>query len=501
MRNVLGAGCTDGTTHRGVDRRDRSAHVWDGHDSPRVRRYGLTIGSALTLAALFCSAGTIPAADAVGLVSGVVFVLAGAALLVGWQVNGWAYCAWLGLAGIDLGALSIAHNSMVGSAGARDGVAYSLGAVLVTVIVAALLIAAMRGPEVDSGLRPWPVLVISLGAGLFGLVVLERFVSAAAGSVELRRLMSTVCALMWWEVASCALSRRVASRHRGWTQVVAAVALLMGAAQAAGIAIGSPEAPAIWPQIGEFAASGVALMMSLSLLRRVLEGQDRYQFSLRADLDLTRHRTERERAELDERLHDLRNAVSAVRTADAALRRYQADLDPATGERLADAISAELCRLQVLVEPERPLEIAELPLDEALAPVIALARASDMRLEVDMGSDVVLGNADATARIVQNLLVNARTHAPGTPVSLVSRRVEDRVEVRISDRGRGVPAFEQSSLFERGFRGAASSGTDGSGVGLFVASRLAADMHGRLRLDPSGPGATFVLELPARHAV
>jgi signal transduction histidine kinase len=241
----------------------------------------------------------------------------------------------------------------------------------------------------------------------------------------------------------------------------------------------------------------VALATSLALMRRVLDGQDRYQFSLRADLDLTRQETEREKAELDERLHDLRNAVTAVRTADAALRRYQAQLDPETGERLADAITDELGRLQLLVEPQRPLEISAVALDEALAPVIELARASDMRLEVNMGSDVVLGDADATARIVQNLLVNARVHAPGSPVSLVSRRVQDKVELRISDGGRGVPEVDRSSIFERGFRGGDPGEAEGSGVGLFVASRLAADMRGRLRLDPSGPGATFVLELPA----
>jgi signal transduction histidine kinase len=271
----------------------------------------------------------------------------------------------------------------------------------------------------------------------------------------------------------------------------------MTAAEAAAIAVSSSPVGELWPRIGGFAAAAVALLISLHLLGRVLDGQDRYQFSLRADLDLTRDRTERERAELDGRLHDLRNAVTAVRSADTALRRYQAQLDPETGERLADAITAELGRLQLLVEPERPLEISAVALDEALAPVIALARASDMRVEVNMGSDVVLGDADATARIVQNLLVNARMHAPGSPVSVVSRRVRDKVELRVSDGGRGVPEADRLFIFERGFRGCDPSETNGSGLGLSVASRLATDMRGRLRLDPSGPGATFVLELPA----
>jgi signal transduction histidine kinase len=452
------------------------------------------------MAALCCSAGAIPAVDAVVLVSGLGFVLAGAALLIGWKLNGWACCAWLGVAAVDLGVMSIVQHSIFGSAGDRFGFAYSLGSILVTVIVAGLVDASVRAPEVDSGLRPLRMLGLTLAAGLVGLVVLGRLASSIGGGVELARAMSTGCALIWWEIAYYALSRRAAPSRRDVSRVVAAISLLMSAAGAVDIVVSASASDALWPWMCGLAAAAAALLMSVYLLRRVLDGQDRYQLGLRMDLDLTRDRSERDRAVLDERLHDLRNAVTAVRAADAALRRCQADLDPQTGEQLADAITAELCRLQTLVEPERPLEIAEVALREALAPVIALARASDMRLDVDMGSDLVLGDAEATARIVQNLLVNARLHAPGSPVSVVSRRVRDKVELRISDLGRGVPERERASLFERGFRGRDSIGTDGSGVGLFVASKLASDMRGRLRLDPSGPGATFVLELPACSA-
>ena len=54
----------------------------------------------------------------------------------------------------------------------------------------------------------------------------------------------------------------------------------------------------------------------------------------------------------------------------------------AGGRSLLDAITAELSRLQTLVEPDRQLETGEVSLKEALTPAIALARASGMTLDV-----------------------------------------------------------------------------------------------------------------------
>ncbi len=77
--------------------------------------------------------------------------------------------------------------------------------------------------------------------------------------------------------------------------------------------------------------------------------------------------------------------------------------------------------------------------------------------------------------------------------------------MRIADAGPGIPEGERLTVFGRGARGSTSAGTSGSGLGLNVASRLMADMGGTLHLaDPGdatvGPGACFVLELPAARA-
>jgi signal transduction histidine kinase len=63
----------------------------------------------------------------------------------------------------------------------------------------------------------------------------------------------------------------------------------------------------------------------------------------------------------------------------------------------------------------------------------------------------------------------------------------------VEDDGPGVPDALRDSLFEIGV----SSKKGGWGVGLSLARRIVVEMHGgALRLEDSGPGATFTVELP-----
>jgi two-component system sensor histidine kinase KdpD len=112
---------------------------------------------------------------------------------------------------------------------------------------------------------------------------------------------------------------------------------------------------------------------------------------------------------------------------------------------------------------------------------------------------VVSADRSAVAQILQNLLLNGQLYAPGRPVRISARAVGSRVVVRVADGGAGIPASEREAIFRRGWRGRSSLGQSGSGLGLYVAHRLATAMQGSLYLDGEEPGggATFVLELPA----
>ena len=71
----------------------------------------------------------------------------------------------------------------------------------------------------------------------------------------------------------------------------------------------------------------------------------------------------------------------------------------------------------------------------------------------------------------------------------------ERLRIRLSDDGPGIPERLAERLFEPFVSGKASEGT---GLGLTISRELAANHGGDLRLVATGPdGSTFELELPA----
>jgi signal transduction histidine kinase len=123
------------------------------------------------------------------------------------------------------------------------------------------------------------------------------------------------------------------------------------------------------------------------------------------------------------------------------------------------------------------------------------AGAVELAVAPDLGP--VWGDHDRLEQVFVNLLENALQHAPpGTPVR-VSARCDGTgrsVEVRVSDEGKGVAADLAETLFEPHVAGPTSRGT---GLGLPIARGIARAHGGSLTLEAGGPGATFLVSLPA----
>lgn len=114
---------------------------------------------------------------------------------------------------------------------------------------------------------------------------------------------------------------------------------------------------------------------------------------------------------------------------------------------------------------------------------------------------VVNADRDALGQIVINLLDNACKYAAAggeVAVSLVPR-AGGGAEVRVADRGPGVPAVHRGRIFEKFHRidDTLTAEKAGAGLGLSIARRLARGLGGELRYaDREGGGAGFILELP-----
>lgn len=159
------------------------------------------------------------------------------------------------------------------------------------------------------------------------------------------------------------------------------------------------------------------------------------------------------------------------------------------------------------------------PRDFAVEPVIS--RAADLlgfrlrkcgpRFSVDAPKDVVAhGEPNALLHALTNLLVNAldSLEEAGDTGRLQVRalaRPEGRVQVRVSDEGKGIGADVGPRLFQRGFT--TKPPGKGTGLGLTVARRMIDACKGSVALAAAGDPlrlswarAEFVVELPAAGA-
>jgi signal transduction histidine kinase len=112
----------------------------------------------------------------------------------------------------------------------------------------------------------------------------------------------------------------------------------------------------------------------------------------------------------------------------------------------------------------------------------------------------VVGDEDALAQIIVNLLSNAEKYSgERKEVELHSYIDNGSVFVSVLDRGSGVPAGEEAKIFEAFYRAhdSLASGIQGSGLGLTLAQRIAKEHGGEIRYQRvTGVEVTFTLRLP-----
>src|SRR5262245_8858159 len=103
-----------------------------------------------------------------------------------------------------------------------------------------------------------------------------------------------------------------------------------------------------------------------------------------------------------------------------------------------------------------------------------------------------------------NLLDNALKYAKeGKRVSIDVRRARSSLELRVSDKGPGVPPNERRRIFERFVRGSAGAEKQvrGSGIGLALVKHIAESHGGRAWVESElGQGSTFIVTIPVRRA-
>jgi signal transduction histidine kinase len=147
----------------------------------------------------------------------------------------------------------------------------------------------------------------------------------------------------------------------------------------------------------------------------------------------------------------------------------------------------------------RRVELADLATEvaELYAPV---TEERNLGFTVDAQNGLAVnGDPNLLAQAVGNLVDNAVKYVPryGSVGLRIAPCHDGLIEIAVADNGPGIPKNERSRVTGRFYRGQASAGTDGIGLGLSVVEAVARLHDGTLELSDNHPGLTACLRLPA----
>ena len=204
--------------------------------------------------------------------------------------------------------------------------------------------------------------------------------------------------------------------------------------------------------------------------------------------------------------HDLLQPAAALDGFLMLLDKHATELDAEHRDWLLRALRGKDRIIQAIGALHRNVSVDELPLvrvavDDVVADILA-----DMPMGVDAGVidarplPAVLGDPGLLSQVFANLLQNSLRYRVGDRplrVCIDARRDGDAWEVSVTDTGRGICQDELESVFERGVRGRAADGTEGTGTGLATVRALVQRMGGAAWAEPHEGGARVCLRLRA----
>ena len=208
--------------------------------------------------------------------------------------------------------------------------------------------------------------------------------------------------------------------------------------------------------------------------------------------------------------HDLRTPLASIKAAVSSLRQDDVAWSPADEAELLESIEESADRLNAMVGNLLDMSrlqtgsvtahIQDMHLLDVLNSAISALGEQGRRVRIWFPGDLPLFRADAGLldRVLSNVLENAVRHSPGRQEIVVNGSViGDRLQIRVVDRGSGVPDNAKEEIFAPFRRFGDTSRGEGVGLGLAVARGLTEAMDGTLSAeDTPGGGLTIVTDLP-----
>lgn len=215
--------------------------------------------------------------------------------------------------------------------------------------------------------------------------------------------------------------------------------------------------------------------------------------------------------------HEIRTPLTSIGIFIETLRDERLT-DPARKEQCLDILDQEVHRLSGLVEKllrlskieagrhgfaRDPVEVRAL-IRESIAAFDASSMHESTQVAVVQEDKLyVLGDAQALAQAIANLLVNAWKYTPkeSRQISIEARAQRRHVDIVVRDNGPGIPRDEQQQIFaefQRGRDAIDDKTKRGSGLGLAIVVAIIRAHRGRIDVKSTpGSGAEFRIRLRA----
>jgi len=249
-----------------------------------------------------------------------------------------------------------------------------------------------------------------------------------------------------------------------------------------------------------------------SLVNQVALALERTRLSDEAQQAHVRAETERMRnAILSSVSHDLRTPLATITGAASSLVEGQGELNTVDRQELVRCIYREADRLDRLLK--NVLDIMRIEagavqlskgwhtIDEVVGAALARleGRLADHVINTSFPVDLPLILVDGVLleQVVINLVENAVKYTPPRSTIDLSASASDReVVLEVADRGRGIPAGEESRIFDKFYRGR-SAREGGVGLGLTICRGIVEAHGGRIWVENRpGGGALFRFTIP-----
>jgi len=209
--------------------------------------------------------------------------------------------------------------------------------------------------------------------------------------------------------------------------------------------------------------------------------------------------------------HDLRTPLASAKAAVTSLRSKDIEWSTEDRDELLATADESLDKLARLVDNLLDMSrlqagaLAVFPRPADLAEIVARSlddlgpAGRSVTVNIPEHLPEVAVDPGILERVIANLTANALRYSPADiPPTLTGSTLRDRVELRIIDRGPGIPEGNRDQMFVPFQRLGDTDNTTGVGLGLALSRGLTEAMGGTLEPDDTpGGGLTMTLSLPA----